>query len=68
MARLVIAVFVVAAFAAATWLVLAGVKGAVKAGDRKVREATMGSETLSRIAFALLMALILYVAITGGQV
>lgn len=68
MARLVLAVFIVAALAAGVVVIALGVRAVVQEGDRRVKEATMGTEALSRIAFILLMALILYVAITGGQV
>ena len=67
MARLILAVFMVAALAAAVLVIALGVRAVAREGDRRVREATMKSESLSRIAFALLLALILYVAVTGGQ-
>lgn len=67
MARLILAGLIVAALAVAVWIVSSGLRLAVRAGPSKLREADMGSESLSRIAFALLMALILYVALTGGS-
>lgn len=68
MARLVLAIFIVAAISIGVLVIALGVRALAVEGDRKIREATMGRESLSRIAFMLLLALILYVAITGGQV
>ncbi len=67
MARVILAVLIVAALAGMVWIVASGLRLAAREGHTKLREADMGSESLSRIAFVLLMALMLYVAVTGGS-
>lgn len=66
MARLVIAALLSAAFAAVVAAALAGVR---ISGPKRMQllEAEMEREGLQRVAFVLLIALILYVAVTGGQ-
>jgi len=66
MARLVLAVMILAALAAGVAAIVLGLRAAVLEGDRRVKETQMEREGLSRIAFVLLIALMIYAAFAGG--
>lgn len=70
MARLTLALLMVAALVGAVALIGMGLRSLVRQGkqaDRAIQEAPMEAEGLRRLAFFLLIALILYVAATGGN-
>ena len=63
MQRLVLAVLLVAALAAVVSVLWAGLRATL---GGPTAPAEQGSDTMQKIAFALLMALIAYVAFAGG--
>lgn len=70
MARLVLVLLTLAAVIGAVALIGLGLRSIVRQGqaaDRAIQETPMESEGLRRLAFFLLMALIVYVAATGGN-
>ncbi|GEM_PF-7059690 len=67
MARLVVAVAIVAAIAATILLISLGLRVGVRKGDRVIGEMDLEQQGLQRIAFVLLIALVLYVAVVGGS-
>ncbi len=64
MQRLVIAVILIAALVAAISVLWAGVRATT---DSRSQPALQGSDAMQKIAFALLMALIAYVAFAGAS-
>lgn len=66
MQRLVLAILIVAALVAGLAVVVAGLRRAFAADPRGGLPARTGSESVQKLAFTLLIALIAYAALSGG--